>query len=189
MAYSNCNDMITQGAVNKDQKGPDKSVQTVEVMNILLLFQIEFLLNPCCRALNLLSLEHCQKIPLWFHIPWLHRHIFLSLLILTEHMSQDTYSLSYGNFIPDTMFSSRPLGLLYRIMIPTHSLDTPFIRPYSVREHFSTVSVNVLTSISHMRTPWYLKESDHFQTKGAHLNIIRLSTCTNIQYITGPKPA
>lgn len=48
----------------------------------------------------------------------------MSLLIIIEHTSQDTYSLSYGNFILDTMFSCGSLGFLYHIMITTFSLDT-----------------------------------------------------------------
>lgn len=76
------------------------------------------LLNSFFSAPDLLS--HCQK----KHHRGSTYHIPLSLLIIIEHMSQDTYSLSYGNFIPDTMFSCRPLGFLYHIMITTFSLDT-----------------------------------------------------------------
>lgn len=72
----------SQAAVENAQKGPNKN----EVTNILLIFQPEFLLHQCSKA---------QRSPLWFDILWLHHHIPLSLLILIEQMSQDTYSLSY----------------------------------------------------------------------------------------------
>lgn len=50
---------------------------------------------------------------------WLHRYVFSSVSISVELMSQDTYSLSYGNFIPDVAFSCRLPGFLYHIMIPS----------------------------------------------------------------------
>lgn len=50
---------------------------------------------------------------------WLHRYVFSSVLICVQLMSLDTYSLSYGNVIPDVAFSCRLPGFLYHIMIPS----------------------------------------------------------------------
>lgn len=44
-----------------------------------------------------------QMITLCLRIPWLHHCISLHLLIIFEQMSQDTHSVSYGNFIPESV--------------------------------------------------------------------------------------
>lgn len=113
--YSNCSSIMSSKPIKhhkqlliKIKKGPNETAQ----MNILLIFQIEFLLKLVVR-------KKAWKKPLWSHIPWPHHLISLSSSIHIEHMSQDTYSLSYGNFTP-----GRPLRFLYHIMIPTLSLDT-----------------------------------------------------------------
>lgn len=111
----------------KIKKGPNETDQ----MNILLIFPIEFLLKLVVRKSR--ERNHCG--------PTYHDHtniISLSSSIRIEHMSQDTYSLSYGNFTP-----GRPLSFLYHIMIPTLSPDTTFILLHSVSEHVITASVNV----------------------------------------------
>lgn len=49
------------------------------------------------------NLLKAHRKPLWLQMPCPHHRISFSLLILVEHKSQDTYSLSYGNIIPDTI--------------------------------------------------------------------------------------
>lgn len=68
-----------------------------------------------------------QMTTLCLHILWLHHCIALCLLIIFEQMSQDTYIVSYGNFIPERVVMQRWLCFLYCIMIHTLSLDAIFI--------------------------------------------------------------
>lgn len=99
---------------------------------------------------------------------WLHRHIFSSLSIDMELMSQDTYSLSYGNFIPHVAFSCRLPGFLYHIMIPTRSLDTAFIVQRGARQHLSTPTLIMLESRA-----WY-------QMRNNKMRMIRMKFTENI---------
>lgn len=118
--YSNCNSMTSSKPIKHLIKDQNNKLQSAEVMNNLLIFHLEFLLNPFSSALNSMARSRFQNEPRRYLCgPTYHDYTTtFPLLILTEHMSQDTYSLSYGNVIPDTMLSCSLLGLLYHIMIP-----------------------------------------------------------------------
>lgn len=79
----------------------------------------------CCYApaysLSGSRWQHC-----FLHIPWL--HISLCLLIIFEQMSQDTYSVSYGNFIPESVVTQSALLLVLRN--DPYSPDAVFIFLY-----------------------------------------------------------
>lgn len=64
---------------------------------------------------------------------WLHRYVFSSVLISVELMSQDTYSLSYGNVIPDVLMQT---AFYITLWYPLHSLDATCILTHGTHQTF-----------------------------------------------------
>lgn len=77
-----------------------------KLIKILFITQPDLLLRLCLKP------ARGQMITLCLHIPWLHHCISLCLLIIFEQMSQDTYSVSYGNFIPESVVMQSALLLV-----------------------------------------------------------------------------
>lgn len=77
-----------------------------ELIEILLITQPDLLLRRCLKPVR------DQMLTLCLHIPWLHHRVSLGLLIIFEQMSQDTYGVSYGNFIPESVVMQSALLLV-----------------------------------------------------------------------------